>query len=47
MEFGSDVGADDVLDADFSGFNFSGFEELGHGTALLFGDSFVLLLDHT
>ena len=46
MEFGGDIGADYVLDADFSGFDLAGFEKLGHRTALLLGYCFVFLLDH-
>jgi len=46
VQLGGDVGADDVLDADFGGFDFSGFEEAGHGAPLLLGYCFVFLLDH-
>ena len=46
MELGGDVGADYVLDTDLRGFDLAGFEELGHGAALLFGYCFIFLLDH-
>jgi hypothetical protein len=47
VQFGGDVGADYVFDTNSCGFDFASFEELSHGAALLFGDCFVFLLDHT
>lgn len=46
MEFGRDVGADDVLNADFCGFDFARLEKPSHGASLLFGYCFIFLLDH-
>ncbi len=47
MQFGGDVGADNVFDTDSRRFDFSRFEKLSHGAALLFGDCFIFLLDHS
>ena len=45
-EFRGNVGTDDVLDTDAGRFFFALLEELGHGSALLFGDGGVFLFYH-
>lgn len=46
MEFGDNVGFDDVFDVDLGWVNFVLFEELGYGFVLGFCKGFVMFLNY-